>query len=70
MYSLVSAGKRIPIRLPLGADSFGMISMDIESVKKDLEEFKGLSLGLGNQIDSVEFLKKMWERQSGGDALV
>ncbi|KFY51030.1 hypothetical protein V496_08991 [Pseudogymnoascus sp. VKM F-4515 (FW-2607)] len=44
MYRLVSRGQRIPIRVPLGADAYGMITMDIESIRKDLDEFKEISL--------------------------
>ncbi|KAI0883877.1 NAD(P)-binding protein [Annulohypoxylon maeteangense] len=60
IYKLVSEGKRIPIRIPFGADAFGMISLDIENIKKDLEEFKEISLGVGalEQMDSITFLKK------------
>ncbi|KAI0893974.1 NAD(P)-binding protein [Annulohypoxylon nitens] len=59
-YKLVSSGKRIPIRIPLGADAFGMIQLDIENIKKGLEEFKDISLGVGDekQMESITFLKK------------
>ncbi|KAI1408232.1 NAD(P)-binding protein [Hypoxylon sp. FL1857] len=60
IYQLVSSRRRIPIRLPLGPDAFGMISLEIENVKKDLEEFRGISLSVGDptQMDSINFLKK------------
>ncbi|KAI1460137.1 NAD(P)-binding protein [Annulohypoxylon moriforme] len=60
IYKLVSGGKRMPIRIPLGADAFGMISIDLENMKKDLEEFKEISLGVGDskQLESITFLKK------------
>lgn len=59
MYKLVSSGTRLPIRLPLGPDAWGLISSDLDSIKKDLEEFKDLSLGLGDakQLEAVKFLK-------------
>lgn len=60
MYRLVSGGNRIPIRVPLGADAYGMITMDLESIKKDLDELKGISLGVGEakQLESIDFLQK------------
>ncbi|KAL4993405.1 NAD(P)-binding protein [Aspergillus recurvatus] len=60
MYRLVSRGERIPIRVPLGADAYGTITMDLESIKKDLEELKDISLGVGDakQLDSISFLQK------------
>ncbi|KFY26652.1 hypothetical protein V493_03959 [Pseudogymnoascus sp. VKM F-4281 (FW-2241)] len=60
MYRLISRGQRIPIRVPLGADAYGMITMDIESIKNDLEEFKDISLGVGEakQLESIKFLQK------------
>ncbi|KAI2472277.1 NAD(P)-binding protein [Annulohypoxylon bovei var. microspora] len=59
-YMVVSRGKRIPIRVCLGPDAFGLMLQEIENLKKDLEEFKEISLGVGDakQIDSVTFLKK------------
>lgn len=60
MYRLISSGQRIPIRVPLGADAYGMITMDIESIEKDLNEFKGISLSVGEakQLESINFLQK------------
>ncbi|RAH82237.1 NAD(P)-binding protein [Aspergillus japonicus CBS 114.51] len=60
MVSIVSRGRRIPIRVPLGADAFGMISQELESIKKDLEEVRETSLGVGEteQLDSIGFLQR------------
>lgn len=60
MYRLISRKQRIPIRVPLGADAYGMITMDIESIKKDLYEFKEISLSVGEakQLESINFLQK------------
>lgn len=60
MYHLVSRRQRIPIRVPLGADAYGMIAMEIESIKKDLDELKEISLGVGEmkQLESINFLQK------------
>lgn len=59
IYLLVSRGQRIPIRVPLGADAYGMITMDLEDIKKDLDEFKDISLSVGEakQLDSISFLQ-------------
>ncbi|KAI2634593.1 short-chain dehydrogenase [Xylaria nigripes] len=60
IYRVTSRGQRIPIRVPLGADAYGMIANEIESVKKDLEEMKEISLGVGDpkQLESLSFMKK------------
>ena len=48
MYNLVSRRQRIPIRLPLGSDSWDMIMTDIDNVKKELTELKPLSVSVGS----------------------
>ncbi|KAI0509139.1 NAD(P)-binding protein [Xylaria bambusicola] len=57
---LVSRGQRIPIRLPLGPDAWGMVVKDVESTQKELEEFKDLSLSVGDskQLETIGFLTK------------
>lgn len=59
VYHVISRGQRIPIRVPLGSDSWGMIAKDLEDTKKDLDELKEISLGVGDakQLDSINFLK-------------
>ncbi|XXG96022.1 hypothetical protein Hte_002299 [Hypoxylon texense] len=59
IYHVVSRGKRIPIRVPLGPDSWGMIAKDIEDIKNDLNELKDVSLGVGDpkQLDTIGFLE-------------
>ena len=59
IYHVVGRGKRIPIRVPLGADAWGLIAQDIEGIKKDLDELKDVSLGVGDakQAETVDFLK-------------
>lgn len=58
MYLIVSRRKRIPIRVPLGSDSWGMITKDLESTKNDLDEVKDISMSVGNakQLDVINFL--------------
>ncbi|KAI8313649.1 putative oxidoreductase [Colletotrichum sp. SAR11_59] len=60
IYTVVSSGNRVPIRLPLGPDSRGLLNSDLESIRKDLDEFENLSLGLGDskQLESINFLRK------------
>ncbi|KAI0813878.1 short-chain dehydrogenase/reductase-like protein SDR [Xylaria sp. FL0064] len=52
IYHIVNRGNRIPIRIPLGADAWGMIA-------KDLDELKDVSLSVGNpkQLATIDFLK-------------
>jgi hypothetical protein len=59
IYRVVSQGKRIPIRVPLGADAWGMIIYDLENTKKDLDEVKEISYSVGDpaQLDTLAFLK-------------
>ncbi|KAH7134409.1 short-chain dehydrogenase/reductase-like protein SDR [Dactylonectria macrodidyma] len=59
MYTVVSRGTRVPIRVPLGPDAWGMLFADLENIKKDLEEFKDVSVGLGDskQLESISFLR-------------
>lgn len=56
---IVSRGQRIPIRVPLGSDAWGMILKDIEAVKKDLEDVKDISTAVGDakQMDSLRSLQ-------------
>ncbi|KAF4827903.1 putative oxidoreductase [Colletotrichum tropicale] len=60
IYAVVSSGNRVPIRVPLGPDAWGLLNSDLESIRKDLDEFKNLSLGLGDskQLESINFLRK------------
>ncbi|KAI9701469.1 MAG: hypothetical protein M1836_001524 [Candelina mexicana] len=59
IYQVVGRGLRIPIRVPLGADAWGMVSKDLEDIKKDLDELKDISLGVGEakQLETIDFLK-------------
>ncbi|XDG05026.1 hypothetical protein ABKA04_004641 [Annulohypoxylon sp. FPYF3050] len=59
MYQVVSRGKRIPIRVPLGADAWGLIDRDLENTKGDLNEIKDISHSVGDpkQLESIHFLK-------------
>ena len=52
MYNLVSRGQRIPIRLPLGSDSWEMIMADIDNVKKELTELRPLSVSVGSSTSA------------------
>ena len=59
IYHVVSRGLRISIRIPLGSDAWGLISKDLEDIRKDLEELKDVSLGVGDakQLETIAFLK-------------
>ncbi|KAI5924906.1 NAD(P)-binding protein [Camillea tinctor] len=59
MYHIVSRGQRIPIRVPLGSDSYSLITKDLEENRKLLDELKELSLSVGDgrQPDTIRFLK-------------
>jgi NAD(P)-dependent dehydrogenase (short-subunit alcohol dehydrogenase family) len=60
VFQLVGRGSHIPIYVPLGADAWGFIANDLVETKKDLDELKDLSHGVGDQrrLDTIAFLKK------------
>ncbi|KAH8678028.1 retinol dehydrogenase 8 [Xylariales sp. PMI_506] len=53
MYEVVSRGQRIPIRLPLGPDSWGMLVAEVEKCRREFDEFKDLSLSVGDPKQSA-----------------
>jgi hypothetical protein len=61
MYRIVARGQKIPLRLPLGPDAWGMMKAEFAVMEKALEEYKEISLGLGTkeQLGAVEFLKTL-----------
>ena len=61
MYEVVSRGRRIPIRVPLGPDAWGLIKDEIRQVNTDLDELKELSERVRNtkQLGSTQFLRKV-----------
>ncbi|KAJ1567673.1 hypothetical protein HK405_005176 [Cladochytrium tenue] len=60
IFQLVSRGQRIPIRLPLGVDSWGMIMADIEQNRVELEGLKELSLSVNEptSLSGYSYLKE------------
>ncbi|KAI1809316.1 short-chain dehydrogenase/reductase-like protein SDR [Poronia punctata] len=59
IYYIVARGEKIPIRLPLGADAWGIISKDLDDNRKLLDELKDVSFSVGdeNQLEAVGFLQ-------------
>jgi hypothetical protein len=51
MYELVSRGQRIPIRVPLGLDSWSAVMADLEKCKADFEELKEFSTSIRSLSD-------------------
>ncbi|KAI1210600.1 uncharacterized protein F4807DRAFT_421983, partial [Annulohypoxylon truncatum] len=47
VYTVVGSGRRIPIRVPLGRDSWRMVMAEVERVKADLEECRDISCAMG-----------------------
>ncbi|KAI8963405.1 NAD(P)-binding protein [Daldinia sp. FL1419] len=59
IYAVVGSGKRIPIRVPLGKDSWGMVMAETERVKEELEEWREFSCAMGNpEVESMAKLVK------------
>ncbi|KAI0831587.1 NAD(P)-binding protein [Hypoxylon sp. FL0890] len=57
IYRVVGSGRRIPIRVPLGRDAWGMIMKEVERVKEDLLECREISCAMGDQ--KVEDMAKI-----------
>lgn len=59
MYSVVASGKEIPLRIPLGPDAWGMLKAENERNGQQLEQYKELSVGVGNvgQFEAIGFLR-------------
>lgn len=60
IYEVVASGKGIPLRLPLGMDSWGFMKSEAERIGKELDELKSISerTSTSAQLDSVNFLKR------------
>ncbi|KAI0131249.1 NAD(P)-binding protein [Daldinia grandis] len=60
IYAVVgTGGRRIPIRVPLGRDSWGMVAAETERVRGELEEWREFSCGMGNpEVESMAKLVK------------
>ncbi|KAI5918754.1 NAD(P)-binding protein [Camillea tinctor] len=61
LWAMMSAGRKLPMRLPLGTDAWAMVGMEIEEVRKELEAWKGVSCSVGDQrgLDMIEELRKI-----------
>jgi hypothetical protein len=60
IYEVVGSGKGIPLRLPLGMDSWGLMKSEVERIGKELDGLKNISERTSGsaQLDSIDFLKK------------
>ncbi|KAI0900444.1 NAD(P)-binding protein [Annulohypoxylon nitens] len=56
IYRVVGSGRKIPIRVPLGRDSWAMVMAEVERVKGDLEECKDISCAMGVE-DAAEMTR-------------
>ena len=56
----VLEGEKIPLRLPMGTDAWGMIRADTEKTLNELEEWKVVSESVSSpeQLESINFLKQ------------
>jgi hypothetical protein len=59
MYRIVTRGEKIPLRVPLSPDSWGMMKAEFGRMEAELEGIKELSFAVGrqDQLESIEFLK-------------
>ncbi|KAK0702078.1 hypothetical protein B0T26DRAFT_659831 [Lasiosphaeria miniovina] len=60
LLELVAAGKPIPLRLPLGPDSWGALREDVKRKLRELDEVKDVALSVGHQAqaESIAFLSE------------
>ncbi|OTB05396.1 hypothetical protein M426DRAFT_21988 [Hypoxylon sp. CI-4A] len=59
IYGVVGGGRRIPIRVPLGRDAWGMVMKETEKVREELLECKEVSCAMGEQdVDAMAKLVK------------
>ena len=61
MHEIVARGQRIPVRVPLGPDAWGMLKAEVTQISEALDELKELSEGVGNpkQLGTIDFLKRL-----------
>jgi NAD(P)-dependent dehydrogenase (short-subunit alcohol dehydrogenase family) len=60
LYEFVEKGGKMPLRLPLGSDAWGMLSQKVERERRELEDVKewsGKTSG-SEQLNSIGFLTK------------
>ncbi|KAH8911577.1 NAD(P)-binding protein [Coniochaeta sp. PMI_546] len=60
MYRIADAGgKKIPLRVPLGPDAWGMMKAEFGRMEQELEAVRPISTSVGQkvQLESIEFLK-------------
>lgn len=54
---VVSRGKPIPIRFPLGAVSFAMLRGEIDNMAKEFDEIKSISIGVDTPDQEAHLAK-------------
>lgn len=65
MYGIVAGAIRedgktkIPLRVPLGPDAWGMMKAECERIDRELEVIRPVSVGVGQkgQFESIDFLR-------------
>ncbi len=60
IYSIAASGGKIPLRVPLGPDAWGMLKLENDKAGQMLEELREFSSSAGNagQFESLGFLQK------------
>ena len=54
-------GNKVPLRVPLGPDAWGMMKVEFGRMEEELEAVKSISTGVGHkeQLGSIAFLKTL-----------
>lgn len=54
IYEVVTRGKVIPIRFPLGTASFGILREEVDVMAKEFDEIKAISISVDNDQGASE----------------
>lgn len=50
IYEVVSSGKQIPLRFPLGGLAWEVLRAEVDAIGKEFDDIKGLSVGVDTNV--------------------
>lgn len=54
IYEVVVRGKTIPIRFPLGIASYGILREEVDTIAREFDEIKSISLGVDTDEQAAQ----------------
>lgn len=54
IYEVVTRGKTIPIRFPLGTAAFGILREEVDVMAKEFDDIKPISIGVDNDQETSQ----------------